>query len=199
MSFLGMPSINMSLFLFINDSVGRYGILDTYMLLLTNQVVHVVLLGISLYVLVGAPLRARGVGEMLRSMKIGLQYTLALATTAIVVHLLKHVVATPRPFVALGDIRVLAPYQEGFSFPSMHAALVSTVATILWYYYPRIGKPFSVVALLVGFSRIYVGVHYPIDVFVGILLGIALAGLICIGFSSDITPRYRVDLRPKKG
>jgi membrane-associated phospholipid phosphatase len=193
-----MHSIDLSVFLFINDSVGRYGVLDTYMVLLTNQVVQFFLIAISVYVIVVAPLRALGVREMLRSMKIGVIYTVAIAVTGAVVHLLKHTIAAPRPFMVLRDISVLAPYQEGYSFPSMHTALTTAVATILWCYYPRIGKPFAIIAALVGFSRVYVGVHYPIDVVVGALIGIAMAGLVYIGFSSDITPQPRVDLRPKK-
>ncbi len=198
MSFSAMHSIDLSVFLFINDSVGRYGVLDTYMLLLTNEVVQFLLIAISIYVIIVAPLRALGVREMLRSMKIGAIYTVAVAVTGTVVHLLKYTIAAPRPFVVLSDITVLAPYQEGYSFPSMHAALTTAVATILWCYYPRIGKPFAVIAVLIGFSRIYVGVHYPVDVLVGALLGIALAGLVYIGCSLDIRPQTRVDLRSKK-
>ena len=58
-----------------------------------------------------------------------------------------------------------------FSFPSDHATTVGAVAAALWLANRRFGLVAGVLALLMAFSRVYVGVHYPGDVLGGLTLG----------------------------
>ncbi len=71
------------------------------------------------------------------------------------------------------------PYgpQSG-SFPSNHSMNSFAVATVLVYYFPLIAFPVFFIAVLSGYARIYVGVHYPTDVIIGAMLGIAIAILV---------------------
>jgi undecaprenyl-diphosphatase len=75
---------------------------------------------------------------------------------------------------------LLVRYDTDPSFPSGHATIVSAGATILFLRFSK-GKQiiFSIIlgieALLVSYSRIYVGNHYPLDVMGGILLGTGIA------------------------
>jgi undecaprenyl-diphosphatase len=75
----------------------------------------------------------------------------------------------------------LVPVPHDASFPSGHAATSFAAATILSFAFPRLAVPFVVLALAVGFSRVYVGVHYPLDIVggaaVGVLVAIALRRL----------------------
>lgn len=64
--------------------------------------------------------------------------------------------------------------KRGASFPSNHAMNVFTFATVLTLYYPKNFFYYYLFAVLVAFSRIYVGVHYPIDVLAGSALGIVI-------------------------
>jgi undecaprenyl-diphosphatase len=66
---------------------------------------------------------------------------------------------------------------RSFSFPSSHASNMFALAAFLSYNYLRLGVLCFVAAFLVGYSRIYVGSHYPIDVLGGALLGV-LVGLL---------------------
>jgi len=91
-------------------------------------------------------------------------------------HTLKHFFERPRPCSELDGVRVLVGCGRSFSMPSNHA--VNAFAFIVPFYIlieSRMRFAFVAVALLVGFSRIYVGVHYPSDVVVGALLGILLS------------------------
>ena len=89
--------------------------------------------------------------------------------------LLKNLVARPRPFYVVEGLTALVP-ETGFSFPSGHTASSFAAATVYMRGAPRrfmkILAP--ILAVLMGFSRLYVGVHYPSDV-----LGGALIGIIC--------------------
>jgi len=70
--------------------------------------------------------------------------------------------------------RFLIGMKTSFSFPSNHAMNMFTAATVLSYFYKKYAGYFFGFAVLIGFSRIYVGVHYPLDIVGGALFGILL-------------------------
>jgi undecaprenyl-diphosphatase len=110
----------------------------------------------------------------------GLRF-LALAIVSVVVadaistHLLKHTLWRPRPCVALEAVRLLVGCVNSPSFPSNHAVNGSALATLAGLHGFRFGLPVAALALVVGYSRIYVGAHYPLDVLAGSVLGIVVA------------------------
>jgi len=70
------------------------------------------------------------------------------------------------------SVRLLVGCGGGRSFPSSHAANNAAGAMLLSWYYPRFKWWFIAVALTIGFSRIYVGVHFPVDILGGFIVGI---------------------------
>jgi membrane-associated phospholipid phosphatase/4-amino-4-deoxy-L-arabinose transferase-like glycosyltransferase len=95
----------------------------------------------------------------------------------LVVNTLKHAAGRPRPFKVIADAHV--PPQIGktdsFSMPSAHAANWFAATMVLLLYFRRSVSFMLPIASLVGFSRIYNGMHYPSDVLVGALLGAGYA------------------------
>jgi undecaprenyl-diphosphatase len=83
----------------------------------------------------------------------------------------------PRPFSA-HDVNLLIGKLADGSFPSAHAFLSFAMAFMIYFYSKKLGIVFLVLAALVSISRIYVGVHYPLDILGGILLGAFSALLI---------------------
>jgi undecaprenyl-diphosphatase len=110
----------------------------------------------------------------------GLRF-LVLAVVSVVVadaistHLFKYAFARARPCIGLTDVRLLVGCTNSPSFPSNHAVNASVLATLATLYMPRFWLPPIALAFLVVYSRVYVGVHYPLDVLAGSLLGIIVA------------------------
>ncbi len=80
------------------------------------------------------------------------------------------------------EVRSLVSCGSGFSFPSSHAANHFALATFLIIVFYRKWKwvlPLGILwALSISFSQVYVGVHYPIDITVGAILGISIGYII---------------------
>lgn len=102
----------------------------------------------------------------------------ALAASHLLVQALKRTIARPRPRLPPG-VHCLAAAPDRFSFPSGHAAAALSVALgVAPVIGPPLGAAAVMLALVVGFSRCYLGVHYPGDVLTGwtlALLGVALS------------------------
>ncbi len=90
-----------------------------------------------------------------------------------IVYVIKHLAARPRPYVALSDVNLLVP-AGGFSFPSHHSATAFMAALVLASCFKRWRHVFYVLAVLAALSRVYIGVHYPLDIAAGGCLGAVL-------------------------
>jgi undecaprenyl-diphosphatase len=87
----------------------------------------------------------------------------------------KPIVARPRPFVADTRARVVGYHPETYSFPSGHTTTGFAAATVLAFALPRRRAALTwTLAAAIALSRIYIGVHYPLDVAAGIIGGIAV-------------------------
>jgi undecaprenyl-diphosphatase len=105
-------------------------------------------------------------------------------------HVLKFIVQRPRPCNdgQIADmVRLLVPCGGGFSFPSSHATNHFAFSVFIISVMPLRARwvvPFAITwAALVSFAQVYVGVHYPLDVSCGALLGAMIGfttGQICI-------------------
>ncbi|MBI1952186.1 phosphatase PAP2 family protein [Candidatus Saccharibacteria bacterium] len=76
-----------------------------------------------------------------------------------------------RPFVT-DNISPLIPHGDDNGFPSEHALLASTLATVFYFYRRRLGIALFLLAILIGTGRVFAHVHWPIDIISGLVLGI---------------------------
>lgn len=109
--------------------------------------------------------------------KTGLTALLALVIGALITNVtLKPLVARIRPYEVVDGLILLIERQGDFSFPSGHTCASFAAAMVYWKRLPEKWKAWGIASLvlagLIAFSRLYVGVHYPTDVLCGMLIGI---------------------------
>lgn len=105
----------------------------------------------------------------------GLLVLLSLAFNMVICNLLlKPLVARTRPYDLLG-YEILVRRLGDYSFPSGHTSASFAAATAIYAIDRRWGAAAYVLAALIGFSRLYLGVHFPTDVLAGAVVGILAA------------------------
>lgn len=118
-----------------------------------------------------APLFVRGLEG------VGTSALLILVASHAIVQMVKRTVSRPRPSVSLSGLSLTID-PDRFSFPSGHAAAALSITIAYAIAYPWLAVPLVVAGLLVGASRIMLGVHYPGDVVFGQLLTLVTAALL---------------------
>ena len=84
--------------------------------------------------------------------------------------ILKYMIGRIKPCNYLDGVNLLV-YCGKYSFPSSHAANMFAVAVTGSYYYRKARTPLFILAAVIGYSRVYVGVHFPFDVLGGFVWG----------------------------
>ena len=92
---------------------------------------------------------------------------LGFISAGIISYILKLIIERPRPIISLLE-------KSMSSFPSGHAAVIFTIFIILYYNLKKYKYLWLILAVLTGFSRIYLGVHYFTDIIGGIIIGLLL-------------------------
>lgn len=108
-------------------------------------------------------------------------------------------VERPRPFKDHTGLAVLVPGKSDFSFVSDHATLTMAVGVALFIAHRRYGLAGIALALLEGFCRVYMGVHYPTDVIGGFALGTAVALLLAPPAQALLVPLASAVERSRAG
>lgn len=180
-------SIDLAIFYFFNHTLS-IGFLDKFFSIITNvnnwYITYIVLLGIS-FVKGGIRGKLAVIGVLL----------LIVVTDQTGYRLLKEFFARPRPCNALADVLTPLGCTGSYSFPSNHA--VNNFAAAIFFYrlFPKLKWVLFITAALVSISRVYLGLHYPSDIFGGAVIGLAFGYL----FASGVLylEKYLVDRKIK--
>lgn len=151
------------LFLAINGLAGRWPWFDKIGPLIGGDYIMVIMaLGIALL-------------WFFKPLKRHVYLAIASAAVAdgIVTQALKHLVHRPRPFEVLKVHQLIIDTEHGNSFPSGHATIYFSLAFAFWgtkYFWPLF-----ILAVIGSIGRVVVGVHYPLDILVGAVIGLLTA------------------------
>lgn len=187
-------SLDLQLFRLINGLAGQSPLLDAGMRLLVNE--YFVPTTLSL-VLVALWFGGWEADEREINQRAVLQAILSLALANGLVKFCNLIYFRPRPFAA-HPVNLLFYRPSDSSLPSNPAAVGFALATAVWLHNRRAGAIMYVLAALFALARIYCGVHYPLDVVAGGLIGALSAYLVVrkLGFLDPlITLAIRVGQR----
>ncbi|NLI77768.1 MAG: phosphatase PAP2 family protein [Candidatus Riflebacteria bacterium] len=168
-----MLELDRSLFALING-VWTTPWLDEAMPLVTNAKLWAPFLAVVwLWLLLGAGGRRRPLALCLL-VAIGL-------SDLVSARVVKPLAGRDRPCIAEPAGRLLVSRTSSRSYPSSHATNAGAAATVVWAEAGwAAGLPVLLLALAVSWSRVYVGVHYPVDVVAGLCLGLAIARIVIL-------------------
>lgn len=124
------------------------------------------------------------------AMTVALAVPIAAVLAYVVDDGVKWMVSERRPCFAYPDAFLLekCPSATDFSFPSNHTVVAAAMAAALFLVGTRLGIIATIAAVLMGFSRVYVGAHYPHDVVAGIAVGVVVGGATAVALRRYATP-----------
>jgi undecaprenyl-diphosphatase len=102
---------------------------------------------------------------------IGIKASVSLTVASLISQFIKTSVNRLRPFLKVQNLNIRKIGIDEYSFPSGHTTAAFSIAVTLALSFSTFSVIFLALAFLVGLSRMYLGVHYPSDVFFGVLLG----------------------------
>lgn len=129
--------------------------------------------------------------NLIKYNKLGFSIAILLAVAVILAdqisaNLIKDIVGRLRPCRELENINLLVHCGSGKSFPSAHATNNFAAALILSHFFSKNKYYFYSIATIVALSRVFVGVHYPIDITAGAILGILISTFLLFVFNRFI-------------
>lgn len=172
-------SIDTAIFFFFNRTISN-PVTDLLWPLITDYssflAVRVMLLVVWLFLIIRGGKRGRTAALLC--------VLILVASDQLSSFVIKPLVSRPRPCHEVGGmpvlegVRLLVNCGSGKSFPSSHAVNNFAMATLFAFYYRRWSWAFFTWAMLVGLSRVAVGVHYPSDIAGGAIIGILVAAAV---------------------
>jgi len=162
-----MTSLDSTLFRWINVG-GQNFFFDGFMPFMTD-------LKNFTYVLI-----ALGIWILWKKRKEGLIFLVFIGLTLAITdqfssHVLKDWIGRVRPCHVMENIHLLTDCNTSYSFPSSHAVNIFAAAFFLSQPFRRLSPVLYAIAVIVGYSRVYIGIHYPFDVVGGAAIGLLIA------------------------
>lgn len=157
-------SLDYQIFKIINDFAGKNAILDKSGVFFAEYLpylIGVAALAFAIYWFVKN-----------KSWKVLLQALLAIILSrGIITEAIRFLWHRPRPFVNHA-VKALLNHDVSGSFPSGHTTLLFALSAVIYFWNKKIGWLFFILSFLACFARIFVGVHYPLDILGGIVVGV---------------------------
>ena len=161
--------MNLYLFQLINSWASQNAWLDRFMVFSAEWLGYLLILGVIL-----CYLKDR---QKYKDMAL-VAFSSAIVARFIFVEIIRSFYYSPRPFLVLQNVHQLLAHDLEASFPSGHASFYFALAGGVYLYNKKAGYAYFVLAGLMGFARIFGGVHWAFDILVGAVLGMTTTWLV---------------------
>ncbi len=151
------------LFAYINNLAGKWICLDSIAIFFAEYLIY--------FLVAGAILFFFFLKRKERIRYLFLSGVSVILSRLIITELIRFAWFRPRPFVA-HQVNLLIGHSSSGSFPSGHVAFLFALSAVIYFFNKKIGWIFFGLSFLVGLSRIFIGVHYPLDILGGIVVGV---------------------------
>ncbi len=163
-------SLDYQTFKIINDFAGKNAILDKVGVFCAEYLPYIIGVGALIFALYWF--------VKSKSWKVVWQALLAIILSrGIITEAIRFLWHRPRPFVS-HFVNSLLNHDASGSFPSGHTTLLFALSSAIYFWNKKIGWLFFILSFLACFARIFVGVHYPLDILGGIVIGVFSGWLI---------------------
>lgn len=162
---MSVSELNIDVFRAINDLGKQYAVLNPGVVFIAEYMVYFLGLGLLVYWFT----------RNYRNRMMVIQAVITFILAEILGKLAGLFYSHYQPFAVLQDVNQLVEHAIDNSFPSDHSILFFSICASFWLMRKKEGWLWLVLAIFVGLSRVWVGVHYPVDVITGALLGIVSA------------------------
>ncbi len=168
-----MTELNTTLFFVLNNFAGQSSVFDWVTVFFADYLA---------YIFVAVSIVSLVLWQAARAQKLRALFDAVIAVAlsrGVFVESIRWFYPHPRPFASLSGVHQLLT-ETSSSFPSGHAAFFFALSAVSYHYNRKLGVTFFTLSVIMGLARIIAGVHYPLDILGGALLGV------CIGFMSSI-------------
>lgn len=176
--------MNEILFRKINGLVGQNYWLDQFMVFSAEWLAYFLILLLVTPLLLTFFIRSERISSWVRYALLEWSYykemlvislVSAFVSRFIFVTIIRYFYHNPRPFMALENVNSLISHEATSSFPSGHASFYFALATGVYLYNKKLGYIYLGLAVLMGVARVFAGVHWPLDILAGAILGMVTA------------------------
>jgi len=174
------------LFHFLNQWAGQWICLDASAIFLAKYLGYLLICLLFVWLIWSCLFKKEECRQIIKIIVLSLGA--ALFSRLIIVEIIRWLYFRPRPFVA-EQVNQLLEHSASGSFPSGHAAFFFALGTVIFLHNKKTGLAFFAASFLIVLSRVFVGIHYPLDILAGAVIGIFFGWLIyffwCRGWESN--------------
>ncbi|MCY7754599.1 bacitracin resistance undecaprenyl-diphosphatase BcrC [Bacillus haynesii] len=162
---MSFSELNIDAFRFINDLGKEYSMLNPVVYFMAEYMMYFLALGLVVYWLT----------RTTKNRLMVIYAVIAFVVAEILGKIMGSLHSNYQPFATLPNVNKLIEHEIDNSFPSDHTILFFSIGFLIFLFHKKTGWLWLVLAFAVGISRIWSGVHYPLDVAAGALLGVLSA------------------------
>ena len=161
-------NIDLYIFNLINGFSGKWPWLDSANIFLAKYLLYILVIALGLF----AVLNLKKYWKV-----VFVSLVAGVVARFIVGTIIRFLWFKERPFVVLHLIPLIDKDPSEASFPSGHMLFLFAISTVIYLYNKKIGWGFYIASAIIGIARIYVRVHWPVDIFMGAIIGIIMGFL----------------------